>query len=138
MKPKVSPSFKASNFHEEQSDVIRGSRLGPVAGEAKTAPSAKVPDEFKRLPPGLGSNESLDGDGEPGAAGTHTCPGSLPPPSQAHPPVTGWLLHAAAASRCSRDPTCRKVPGEKSQGFLPPGGAGGEEAGRGGVWVTHL
>lgn len=76
--------------------------------------------------------------GRPGLWGTDTHLSSLPSPSRTHPPVRGERLQAAAASRDSRDPTCRKVPGEKSQGFPPPGGAGGEEAGRGGVWVTHL
>lgn len=36
-------------------------------------------------------------------------------------------LQAAAASRCKGDPTCRKVPGEKSQGF-PSRRASGQEA----------
>lgn len=54
-------------------------------------------------------------------------PGSLPPPSQAHPTCPRQLLQAATVSRCKGDPTCRKVPGEKSQGF-PSGRASGEEA----------
>lgn len=50
---------------------------------------------FERPAPGPGSKESLDGDGEPGAAGTDTRLGSRLPPSPAHPPVTAWLLRAA-------------------------------------------
>lgn len=53
---------------------------------------------FERQAPGPGSKESLDGDGELGAAGTDTRPGSRLLPSPAHPPVTGRLLRAAVRS----------------------------------------
>ena len=94
---------------------------------------------FERPAPGLGSKESLDRDGELGAAGTDTRPG-LAAAALASPPTCHRVAPAGGStSRCGGDPTCSgEVPGEKSRGFLPPGGASGEEAGRGGVWVTHL
>lgn len=59
------------------------------------------------------------GTGRPGPWGTDTHLSSWPSPSHAHPPVRGQLLWAVAASRDRRAPSCRKVPGEKSQGFPP-------------------
>lgn len=92
----------------------------------KTAPSAKAPDEFKRPATGLGSKESLDGD-----SWAWGCRAQAPTQAHCHrphrptPPVGGQLLQAAGAR-----------PAETSQERSPrvsPPGAGGEEAGCGGV-----
>lgn len=84
---------------------------------------------FERPAPGPGSKESLDGDGEPGAAGRH--PPGLAVATLASPPTCYRVAPASgSASRCGGDPTCSgEVPGETSRGFLPPGGASGRKPG---------
>lgn len=109
-----------------------------LSPKAWAAPSAEAPDEFKRPAPGPGSKESLDGDRRAWAVGHRRPPELAAITRTPTPPVRGQLLRAAAVSGYSRDPTCREVPGEPSQGLLTLGGAGREEARRGGVWVTGL
>lgn len=57
------------------------------------------------------------GTGGPRAVGHRTHQAQCHHLNRPTPPVRGQLLQAAAVSRCNSDPTCRKVPGEKSQGF---------------------
>lgn len=77
------------------------------------------------------------GTGQPGPWGTDTHLSSWPSPSHAHPPSEG---SACGLRLCpeTAGPQAAERSQERSPRVSPTEGAGREEAGRGGVWVTHL
>ena len=140
--PKVSQIFKANNSPKAQKWCDQRQLAGAFAGETvRSAPSPQTPRQ--RPQPklltssrgrllGWAPRSPLMGTGGPRAVGPRrppTLPATTP---QAHPVCQKVAPVAAAASRCSGDPTCSKVPGEKSQGF-PSGRSCREEARRGGI-----
>lgn len=118
MKPEVSPSFKASNFHEEQSDMIRGSRLGPVAGKAMgSVPSPQTPRQLP-LPKSLTSSRGC----LLGWAPRSPSMGTASPGLRAHTPARARCRHSHKPTHLSQGGSCTRQ--------LRPGAAGTRPAER--------
>lgn len=95
----------------------RNCEINSQPPNSKAAPLGKAPAEFKRPAPGLGSKESLDGDRRAQGCGAQDPPGSMPPPSQAHPTSQRAAPAGSSCVQVQQGPNLQKGPRREVPGF---------------------